>query len=182
MPLVPSRSGQFPPEPWRHGSSMAAGSALEPARRSVRKPSRPVLLECAHDAEDDTTNVAAVADRLVAGARVGWICNTVREAQRAFRAVSACADEVEHSLFHARFRGCDRRRIEEGVLERYGKAAPPGGRVSLRLRSRLTPTYSAASCVQEVSRLRLRGYGLSDDAPGSRARPTRVRHSGSGAA
>jgi CRISPR-associated endonuclease/helicase Cas3 len=96
-------------------------------------PSRPVLLERAANAEDDTTNVAAVADRLIAvaraGARVVWIRNTVREAQRAFRAVSACAHEVEHSLFHARFRGCDRRRIEERVLERYGKAAPPGGRV-----------------------------------------------------
>ena len=83
--------------------------------------------------EDDAAGVAAVAERLLAavraGARVVWIRNTVREAQRAFRAVAARAGQVEHILFHARFRGCDRRRIEELVLKRFGKEAPPGGRV-----------------------------------------------------
>jgi hypothetical protein len=96
-------------------------------------PSRPLLLERVPNAEDDAANVAPVAARLLAaaraGARVVWIRNTVREAQRAFRAVAACAAEVEHTLFHARFRGCDRSRIEQKVLERFGKAAPPGGRV-----------------------------------------------------
>ena len=95
--------------------------------------SRSLLLERAANAEDDLTNVATVAAHLLAvahaGARVVWIRNTVREAQRAFRAVAAHADEVEHTLFHARFRGCDRRRIEERVLERFGKGAPQGGRV-----------------------------------------------------
>jgi CRISPR-associated helicase Cas3 len=95
--------------------------------------SRSLLLERAPNAEEDVANVAAVAARLLAaarsGARVVWIRNTVREAQRAFRAVAARADEVEHTLFHARFRGCDRRRLEERVLERFGKAAPQGGRV-----------------------------------------------------
>jgi CRISPR-associated endonuclease/helicase Cas3 len=95
--------------------------------------SRTLVLERAANGEDDAANVAAVAGRLVAaahaGARVVWIRNTVREAQRAFRAVAARADEVEHTLFHARFRGCDRRQIEERVLERFGKAAPQGGRV-----------------------------------------------------
>jgi CRISPR-associated endonuclease/helicase Cas3 len=96
-------------------------------------PSRSLLLERAPNAQDDTTNAAVSAARLLAaaraGARVVWIRNTVREAQRAFRAVAANAEEVEHTLFHARFRGCDRRRIEASVLERFGKAAPPGGRV-----------------------------------------------------
>jgi CRISPR-associated endonuclease/helicase Cas3 len=96
-------------------------------------PSRLLLLERAPNAEDDTANVAAVAARLLAaaqaGARIVWIRNTVREAQRAFRAVHASAAEVEHTLFHARFRGCDRSRIEQRVLERFGKAAPPGGRM-----------------------------------------------------
>ncbi len=95
-------------------------------------PSRRILVELVPNAEDDA-NVAAVAARLLAtaqaGARVVWIRNTVREAQRAFRAVAARAYMVEHALFHARFRGCDRRQIEESVLERFGRAAPHGGRV-----------------------------------------------------
>jgi CRISPR-associated endonuclease/helicase Cas3 len=104
------------------------------ARSTGKDPSsRRLRLERASNAEDDATHVAAVAARLLAaaraGARVVWIRNTVREAQRAFRAVSACAGEVEHTLFHARFRGRDRRRIEESVLERFGKGAPQGGRV-----------------------------------------------------
>jgi hypothetical protein len=96
-------------------------------------PSRRLRVEYASRHPDDAANVAAVAARLLAaaraGARVVWIRNTVREAQRAFRAVSAGAHGVEHTLFHARFRGCDRRQVETAVLERFGKAAPPGGRV-----------------------------------------------------
>lgn len=82
---------------------------------------------------DDEAHTRATATRLVAAARQGgrvvWIRNTVGEAQRAFRAVEQLAGEVEHLLFHARFRGCDRSRIESRVLERFGKSAPSGGRV-----------------------------------------------------
>ena len=58
-----------------------------------------------------------------------WIRNTVREAQRAFGAVAKHAGDVEHTLFHARFRACDRSAVERAVLQDFGKAAPPGGRV-----------------------------------------------------
>ncbi len=96
-------------------------------------PSRTVLLEHVSKREDDETHVDLVASRLLAaaraGARVVWIRNTVREAQRAFRSVIAQADGIEHSLFHARFRGCDRSLIEQAVMARFGKQAPPGGRV-----------------------------------------------------
>jgi CRISPR-associated endonuclease/helicase Cas3 len=95
--------------------------------------SRRLRLEHVPNLADDGANVTAVAARLLAaaraGARVVWIRNTVREAQRAFRAISAGAGEVEHTLFHARFKGRDRRQIEKAVLERFGKGAPPGGRV-----------------------------------------------------
>jgi hypothetical protein len=96
-------------------------------------PSRTLVLESVTNGEDDAANLAAAAARLLAaaqaGARVVWIRNTVREAQCAFRALAANREEVELTLFHARFRGCDRRSIEESVLKRFGKAAPPGGRV-----------------------------------------------------
>ncbi|CAN5192713.1 CRISPR-associated helicase/endonuclease Cas3 [soil metagenome] len=103
---------------------LAGGSAVE---------QRTVAIERVVRLESDDDHVNATATRLLtaarAGARVVWIRNTVREAQRAYRAVSAHAGSVEHLLFHARFRGCDRRRIEQLVLDRFGKAAPAGGRV-----------------------------------------------------
>jgi CRISPR-associated endonuclease/helicase Cas3 len=98
------------------------------------RPSRAVILENATvTSEDDAHHVEGVAARLLAaakaGARVVWIRNTVGEAQRAFGAVRASAGTTEHALFHARFRGRDRSVIEGRVLERFGKSAPPGGRV-----------------------------------------------------
>ena len=94
---------------------------------------RTVLLERVLRPKDDAAHVDATAARLLAaaraGARVVWIRNTVGEAQDAFRAVACRAGDVEHRIFHARFRGCDRSRIELEVLDRFGKSAPPGGRV-----------------------------------------------------
>jgi CRISPR-associated endonuclease/helicase Cas3 len=53
----------------------------------------------------------------------------VREAQRAYLALAPQAGGAEHCLFHSRYRGQDRADIERNVLERFGKAAPSGGRV-----------------------------------------------------
>lgn len=90
-------------------------------------PDRPVQIELSTQPEIE------VASRLIqaaqAGARVVWIRNTVREAQRAYAAVSARAGAVEHRLFHARFRSCDRARLEASVLDQFGKECPAGGRV-----------------------------------------------------
>jgi len=95
--------------------------------------SRTLMLERVSRVAEDNIHVDQVATRLVsaakAGARVVWIRNTVREAQRAYRAIAAIAGDVEHTLFHARFRGCDRSKIEEAVLADFGKTARPGGRV-----------------------------------------------------
>lgn len=96
--------------------------------------SRTISLEAVPRAGSDATHCALVASRLVAaaiaGGRVVWIRNTVREAQEAFRAVATQAgDAIEHILFHSRFRGCDRAKIETTVLDRFGKNAPPGGRI-----------------------------------------------------
>jgi CRISPR-associated endonuclease/helicase Cas3 len=100
----------------------------------TQTPSRRTLtLERWTGAADDTQHVEQVALRLVEaarnGARVVWIRNTVREAQRAFGVVAARAGGVEHTLFHARFRACDRSAVEQAVLKDFGKEAAPGGRV-----------------------------------------------------
>jgi CRISPR-associated endonuclease/helicase Cas3 len=96
-------------------------------------PQRTILIEHAPTDPDDEAHTRSTAALLVAaaqeGGRVVWIRNTVGEAQRAYRAVEELSEGVEHLLFHARFRGCDRTRIENRVLARFGKAAPPGGRI-----------------------------------------------------
>lgn len=95
--------------------------------------SRTLRLERAVPYGEGRIHETRVAERLVsaarAGARVVWIRNTVGEAQSAFGVVAAMGGDVEHRLFHARFRGCDRSRIEQAVLEGYGKRAPSRGRV-----------------------------------------------------
>lgn len=83
-----------------------------------------------HDAEVHLQETAArLIDAARRGARVAWVRNTVTEAQQAFAAIVAARADVEQVLFHARFRGGDRREIEGRVLERFGKHAPEGGRV-----------------------------------------------------
>lgn len=109
------------------------GTELHAAPADTKVTNRLLRVErCAHSVED-AEYVKHVAPRLVAaanvGARVVWIRNTVREAQRAFGAVAACAKGVQHMLFHARFRGCDRSSVEQAVLADFGKDARPGGRV-----------------------------------------------------
>ena len=95
--------------------------------------SRTLIVERCIRAAEDADHVGRVAVRLAAaaraGARVVWIRNTVREAQRAFRALAASAGGVEHMLFHARFRGCDRSALERTVLKDFGREARSGGRV-----------------------------------------------------
>jgi CRISPR-associated endonuclease/helicase Cas3 len=60
------------------------------------------------------------------GGCAAWIVNTVREAQEAYRLVRDLAGEAtEVLLFTSRFRMADRRRIERGVLRRFG---PEGNR------------------------------------------------------
>ncbi|MCA9603946.1 MAG: CRISPR-associated helicase Cas3', partial [Myxococcales bacterium] len=85
------------------------------ASEATTEPRR-VLIEYSTANADDEAHAKTVAARLVAvardGGRVVWIRNTVSEAQHAYRAVESLGDGVEHLLFHARFRGCDRTRIE----------------------------------------------------------------------
>jgi CRISPR-associated endonuclease/helicase Cas3 len=93
------------------------------------RSSRTVSLE--HQTNDDGYLIH-VAARLQAAARLGarvvWIRNTVREAQEAFDIASSDIT-IECTLFHARFRGCDRSLVEQRVLDRFGKTAQAGGRI-----------------------------------------------------
>ncbi len=110
----------------------ASGTALVPGEEA--KVQRTINVQYV-ETTDGPVHLAATAARLVqaakGGARVAWIRNTVAEAQCAFIGVQeeAAAIGIDTTLFHARFRGGDRSIIEMSVLEKFGKSAPPGGRI-----------------------------------------------------
>lgn len=79
---------------------------------------------------DESAMLRALAAAHRAGACACWVRNTVADAMAARRRLvedegvpEACVE-----LFHARFAGCDRQRIESRVLERLGKDSRPESR------------------------------------------------------
>lgn len=73
-------------------------------------------------------DTAGALDRLLTAARAGhcacWIRNTVDDAIHGFRMLREHADDtVEVLLFHARFAMCDRQRIEDQALQRFGSTS-----------------------------------------------------------
>lgn len=68
-----------------------------------------------------------LSDKLVGelreGGTVAIICNTVSGAQECYSCLQKSFQESELTLFHARFRQQDRARIQEDVLDRFGKDA-----------------------------------------------------------
>ncbi len=106
-------------------------STAEHKLESVSR-ARTVAVEYAAGVDEDghlETTSARLVRAARAGARVAWIRNTVGEAQDAARSVAAICGDIEYDLFHARYRAADRQIKEARVLERYGKSAPPGGRL-----------------------------------------------------
>ncbi len=69
--------------------------------------------------------------RLGSGGCLAIILNTVQRAQEVYLALrnlaAALPEPTELLLFHARFPGTDRQRLEEQVLRRFGPAAPAAG-------------------------------------------------------
>jgi len=61
-----------------------------------------------------------------AGAMIGVICNTVKDAQLIYSLLSD-KTEISIDLFHARYTVTDRQRLENYVLNKYGKTAPRNG-------------------------------------------------------
>ena len=98
-------------------------------------PTRHVSLDLRRDPVEGETE--GIVNELVAaaanGARVAWIRNSVGEAQSAWRLLRkrAASAAISATMFHARFRQVDRRRIESDVLRSFGKGAPDGGRIVL---------------------------------------------------
>ena len=69
----------------------------------------------------DTGVARSLLEGIAQGGCAAWIVNTVGEAQEAYRLVRELADDdTEVLLFTSRFRMADRRRLERGVLRRFG--------------------------------------------------------------
>jgi CRISPR-associated endonuclease/helicase Cas3 len=88
-----------------------------PAERSVGLE----LVKLA-DAFPDTSLIDRIIAAADANALVGIVMNTVQDAQRLASVLRERSDCVV-DLFHARFRLCDRQRIEEQVISDYGRDA-----------------------------------------------------------
>jgi len=74
----------------------------------------------------NTEQCQQLIDWAEAGAMVGVICNTVHDAQLIYSLLSKKTNIII-DLFHARYSGEDRRRIEGFVLDKYGKNASRNG-------------------------------------------------------
>ncbi len=78
-----------------------------------------------HDVADDDGLWRLIAIRLQSvltdGGTAAVVCNTVAQAQAAYRALTSVFPTNELELFHARFRQRERRAIQERVLRDFGK-------------------------------------------------------------
>jgi len=74
----------------------------------------------------DAEQCQQLIDWANAGAMVGIICNTVKDAQLIYALLSAQTD-MSIDLFHARYTVADRQRLENYVLTKYGKHAERKG-------------------------------------------------------
>ncbi|WP_461208207.1 CRISPR-associated helicase Cas3' [Desulfocurvus sp. DL9XJH121] len=81
-----------------------------------------VAVELVHDEE---RMFQALVDAHRAGACACWVRNTVADAMDARQRLVQDwgLPEIHVHLFHARYAGCDRKRIESQVLERFGKSS-----------------------------------------------------------
>jgi len=83
---------------------------------------RPVKVEFAEQESD----IEALLEQVVEEGRCAcWICNTVNDARRRFEELRVKHPDWAIELFHARFTLHDRLRIEQAVLERFGKDSGP---------------------------------------------------------
>jgi len=96
---------------------------------SLRSRRAPVTVELSTLADDVATTAAAVLSELDGGGCVGWICNTVSRAQRAYQELRALAPGVPAMLLHSRLFPDERLRREQQLEawlgpEREGRVRP----------------------------------------------------------
>lgn len=74
-------------------------------------------------AADDAGWMKALQDQLAPGGCAAVLCNTVGRAQEVYQALLDYFDPEELLLFHARYPFDDRMRLENAVLDRFGKGS-----------------------------------------------------------
>jgi CRISPR-associated endonuclease/helicase Cas3 len=72
---------------------------------------------------DEAAAEAWIVDRAEAGACVAWVRNTVGDAISAYQRLSARLGQGKVMLFHARFAMGDRLRLEEEIVDAFGKSS-----------------------------------------------------------
>ena len=98
---------------------------------SALRMSKTIQCECwySKDLLPTCEQMIAIANWVKGGAVVCVICNTVQDAQNLYTRVMNETNISNVDLFHARYTFDDRARIEQYVLNNYGKQASRAGRV-----------------------------------------------------
>ena len=99
------------------GSPLSLPDTERPAQRTIE-----VSLSKLVSARPDEPLIQRIIDAAESGALVGIVMNTVDDAQQLWIQLHKNA-QVPVDLFHARFRLQDRQRIEQRVIEHYGREA-----------------------------------------------------------
>lgn len=103
------------------GIEVSNRKSPEPAEERIVK----VTAQSAENMIPDNVLLDEVLEAAIKGALVVIICNLVKDAQKVSRLLKQIMFEkdihIDVDLFHSRFRFKDRQKIEEKVMERYGK-------------------------------------------------------------
>ena len=90
-------------------------------QRLKRNPFPPVQVKWRESSNmlPDETLENAIVQAVQAGANVALICNLVADAQVMYERL--CTSGIDATLFHSRYRFDDRQRIQQAVMQRWGK-------------------------------------------------------------
>jgi len=105
-----------------HWSSSSLSETLVESRACV---SRFVSVQFVHQSDEVTELLRLVVEK---GQCACWIRNTVKDAMESFDELKAAFPDWNIVLFHARFSLSDRLRIEQEVVQRFGKKGEAGER------------------------------------------------------
>jgi CRISPR-associated endonuclease/helicase Cas3 len=106
---------------WQTSAATATAHTLPREQQPAESIVGVELMKLA-DAFPDSGMIERIIAAADAGALVGIVMNTVQDAQRLTGVLREHSNSIV-DLFHARFRLCDRQRIEEQVIADYGRDA-----------------------------------------------------------
>ena len=119
-----TRQAGFSPSPaYPLVTFAAADGAVSEVKTQEKEKQKEVRLELRRlpDALPDDAALGEITAYAKQGFKVAVICNLVADVQEVWRRLRSLAPEVSADIFHSRYSFADRDKIEQRVLEKYGK-------------------------------------------------------------